>query len=113
MPVVIVDTEQAELIGAALTMFEAALTARVKRVDPEQVISKALDLQAMKLATVRTMLQNPDPPAFSDLDPTMLKKAHDLLWALHTDATGTEMNAWWEALRGVINAPGLPQPPSP
>ena len=111
MPVVIVDTEQAALIGAALEMFEAALTARVERVDPEQIISKALNLQSLKLATVRTLLKLPDPPDFTDLDPTMLKKAHDLLWVIHTDPTGTEINEWWRQLRGVVNAPGLPKSP--
>jgi len=110
MPVIHVDTEQAALIEAALHMFEAALTARVERADPEQIISNSLSLQAAKLATVRPLLRLGDPPPFSQLDPTMLKKAHDLLWALHTDADALDVNQWWEALRGVINAPGFPAP---
>lgn len=109
MPVVIIDTEQAALIEAALVMFEAALTARTERADPEKIISNSLALQAAKLANVRALMKLPDPPPFSELDPTMLKKAHDLLWALHTDAPSTSADQWWEQLRGVINAPGLPR----
>jgi hypothetical protein len=108
MPVIHVDSEQAALISAALEMFEAALSARVVRVDPEQIISKALALQAMKLATVRKLLLAPDPPAFHALSPLMLKKAHDLLWVLHTDQNDTQVDQWWEALRQVMNAPGDP-----
>jgi hypothetical protein len=69
MPVIIVDTEQAALIEAALVMLESALVARTERADPDQVISKALNLQAMKLATVRKLLQAPEPPAYVDLEP--------------------------------------------
>lgn len=111
MPVIIVDTEQAALIEAALTMFEAALTARVERVDPDQVISKALNLQSLKLATVRQLLKMPEPPDFSDLDPVMMKKAHDLLSQLDLDGPVSPINLWWNQLRTVINAPGLPQSP--
>lgn len=111
MPVVIVDSEQAALIEAALQMFEAALTARVSRVDPEQVISKALTLQSLKLATVRDLLKLPDPPPFSKLEPTMLGKAHALLIALQGEALEGSADVWWEQLRGVINAPGLPASP--
>jgi hypothetical protein len=111
MPVIHVDTEQAALIEAALTMFEAALSARVERADPDKIISNSLALQAAKLKNVRVLLHLPDPPLFSLLDPVMLKKAHDLLWVLHTDAPAPEADQWWEQLRGVINAPGLPRPP--
>jgi hypothetical protein len=108
VPVIILDTEQAALIAVAVEMLEGALTARVERADPEQVISKALTLQSYKLATVRALLRAPEPPAFSQLDPTMLKKAHDLLWALHTEPPESSADEWWEQLRQVINAPGVP-----
>jgi hypothetical protein len=108
VPVIHVDTEQAALIEASLQMFEAALVARVERADPEQIISNSLKLQAAKLANVRVLLQLADPPPFSKLDPTMLKKAHDLLWVLHTDPVGVQADQWWEQLRGVINTPAFP-----
>lgn len=109
MPVLIVDTEQAALIKAALQMLQQALTARVERADPEKIISNSLSLQAKKLEMVVVALDAPDPPPFSELDPTLRKKASDLLFALHTKAADEAANQWWQALRAVVNAPGLPR----
>lgn len=108
MPVAIVDTEQAALIEAALLMFEAALTARTERADPEAIISNSLKLQATKLADVRLALKQPDPPAYSELGPTLRKKADDLLWGLASKAPDVDKNALWSILRAVINAPDRP-----
>ena len=85
-----------------------AHVARVERADPDQVISNSLKLQAMKLATVRTLLRSPDPPTWGDMDPALRKKASDLLWLLHREPDGEGASAAWESLRGIINAPGLP-----
>lgn len=110
MPVIHVDTEQAALIKAALTMFEAALTARVERVDPEQVISKALNLQSLKLATVRQLLDLPEPPAYSELSPTMRKLTDDLVTALAAERSDPAADRLFERLRGVLVAPAFPAP---
>lgn len=108
MPVIIIDTEQAALIAVAVEMLEGALTARVERVDPEQVISKALTLQSYKLATVRQLLKAPEPPALSQLPKHLRAKADNLLWALHTKPGDADKDMLWDLLREVINAPGVP-----
>jgi hypothetical protein len=107
MPVIHVDTEQAALMKAAFQMLEAALLARVERADPEQIISNSLALQAAKLATVRTLLDLPEPPAYSQLSPEMRKLADSVLWALHRDVSPEEKDALFERLRGVLVAPAF------
>lgn len=108
MPVIILDTEQAALIAVAVQMLEGALTARVERADPEQVISKALTLQSYKLATVRALLRAPEPPAFSELPKHLRAKADNLLWAMHTKPENDDKDMLWSLLREIINAPGVP-----
>lgn len=108
MPVLHVDTEQAALIKAALTMYEAALTARVERVDPDKIISKALNLQALKMKTVRDLLDLPDPPTYSALSPTVRKMVDSLLWSLHTGVEGDTKDQYFERLRGFLVAPAFP-----
>lgn len=109
MPVVIVDTEQAALMEAAFVMLEAALSARVKRVDPLHIISDSFELQAKKLATVRKLLQAADPPAWRELSPELRKKAKNTLWLMHREGDDDMMDACWEGLRQLVNAPAPPQ----
>lgn len=113
MPVMIVDTEQAALIKAALQMFEAALTARVERADPEKIISNSLSLQAKKLKTVRDLLDMPDPPPFSQLSKHMRQMADNQLWLLHTRADDAAKDAAWQRLREIFIAPAFPPAPGP
>lgn len=108
MPVIIIDSEQAALIAIALSMLEGALTARVARADPDKVISNSLQLQANKLNTVLTLLQLPDPPDLSDLDPSLRSKAEHLIASLADPDNAKQFNDYWRILRGVINAPGHP-----
>jgi hypothetical protein len=108
MPVAIVDTEQAQLINVALEMLEGALTARSTRVDPEQIITKALQLQAYKLATVRKLLLLPDPPPFAQLEPRLRNKALHMADLLRNAESPAEAQQAWDALRGIANAPALP-----
>lgn len=110
MPVIHVDTEQAALIKAALGMYEAALSARVERVDPEQVISKALNLQTLKMATVRQLLDLPEPPPYSQLSKALRQMADNQLWLLHTSTDDAKKDAAFERLRGVMVAPAFPIP---
>lgn len=110
MPVIHVDTEQAALIKTALAMFEAALTARVERVDPEQVISKALNLQSLKLATVRQLLDLPEPPPYSQLSPALKALADACISELADPTPGGSPDEWFERLRGVLVAPAFPAP---
>lgn len=67
MPHAYLDTEQAELLIGSATMLQMALQARVKRADPEKIISNSLVLQANKLESVIAQLAQPDPPTWREL----------------------------------------------
>jgi hypothetical protein len=109
MPTIIVDTEQAALIEAACAMLEAALTARVKRVDPDKVISNSLALQSNKLATVRQLLKMPDAPRWTGLDIALKQKASRAMAVLLSNSPDQACDKSWDTLRGVIVAPAYPQ----
>ncbi len=106
MPVVYVDTEQAELLEASCSMLEAALSARVKRQDPDLHISNSLALQASKLATFRAQLKMPAPPPLSGLAEPLRRKAIRAATQLSTADTTEAKDAAWEILRGLIVAAG-------
>lgn len=108
MPSLLIDTEQAALIKVAVTMLAAALVARTERVDPEQVISKALQLQAYKLETVLKLLDMPEPAEFSELSKALRAYADKQLWLLHTKADDAAKDAAWRRLREVFIAPAFP-----
>lgn len=55
--VLVLDTEQAALIGAANAMMHAAMDARASRIDPEGTVSKAAQMSRAKCATVEAQLQ--------------------------------------------------------
>lgn len=108
MPALVIDTEQAELIEIAVTMLEAALTARTRRADPEAIISNSLKLQSNKLATVRALLKAPDPPDWSKLSPTFTQRALSLFENVTHAEDPETADAHWRLLRALINAPGFP-----
>lgn len=101
MPTIIVDPEAAELVEAAVAMFEAALTARVKRADPDNVISNSLILQSHKLSTFRQMLALPEPEDFhlmpEPIRRKILNEAKRLVAAGDTPAAALP----WRSIRGL------------
>lgn len=109
MPVVIVDSEQAALMETAFAMLEAALTARVERADPDKVISNSLNLQALKLKTVRTLLLAPDPPTWSEMPESDRERLTQLFEQIPIARRKADRDALYQRLRGMVNAPGLPR----
>lgn len=107
MPVLILDTEQAELIGIASEMQKAALLARSRRADPDGIISQGMELQASKLQTVLDGLKAPEPPDWSGLDAGLKRRARDLLQQLALDRGDPSADDAWRELRSLINAPGF------
>jgi hypothetical protein len=108
MPTIMIDAEQADLIEVAITMLEAALRARSKRIDPGKVISNSLALQGNKLATVRTLLAAGEPPNWSNLDPVLRKKAMLAIEIIINTDGGQAADAAWHQLRGISAAPAFP-----
>lgn len=107
MPTIHVDSEQAALIEAAITMLEAALTARVVRADPDKVVSNSLQLQANKLATVRAHLKMPAPPAFSMLPESAQAAVIASALQLLENAGSEAADPHFDRLRGFVNAASI------
>lgn len=108
MPVVHVDTEAAALIEAAVTMLEAALTARVERADPDKIISNSLILQSHKLESFRAQLHAGPPPTFSMMSEPLMRKALRAAKGLVDASDDGARNTNWELLRGLLNAAAIP-----
>lgn len=108
MPLVHVDSEAADLIEAAVTMLEAALSARVKRADPENVISNSLTLQTNKLKSFRAGLRSLPPPPFSAMVEPLQRKALSAAKGLLSAASADDKDAHWRNLVGLVNAAQTP-----
>lgn len=108
MPMILVDTEQADLIEVATYMLEQALTARAKRADPGKVITNSLTLQAAKLETLRNQLAQPDPPQLDRLAPAVRESVEHMARIIVSDHEEALKVATYEQLRQVINAAPLP-----
>lgn len=104
MPMIIVDDEQAALMEVAFAMLEGALTARVARADPDQVISSSLILQANKLKTVRDHLRAAPPPALAMLPLSVQNAARGSMQVILDNPGSQKADAAWERLRGFIYA---------
>lgn len=104
MPAVYVDTEAAELIAAAVAMFEAALKARVKRADPGEIISNSLILQSHKLESFRAQLHAAEPPPFGQLPEPLRAKALRAAKQLVAAESREASDVAWETIRGLTIA---------
>lgn len=69
MRFIMMDDEAADLIEAAAEMSHAALQARAKRVDPDGIISRSVNMSRIKTADVLTQLRMPPLGGFADLSP--------------------------------------------
>lgn len=110
MPTIHVDTETAALMEAAFAMLEAALTARVSRADPDQVISSSLRLQAIKLATARAHLKMPEPPPLSMNPQSVQNAVLGTAQALLDATTVDEADAAFDRLRRFVYAADVRPP---
>lgn len=104
MPMVYVDTEAADLVEAAVQMLEAALTARTKRADPEQVISNSLKLQAHKLESFRAQLRSKAPPPLSGMEEPLRRKALSAAKGLVEAKTPDAADQHWRNIVGLVHA---------
>ncbi len=104
MPMVFVDSEAADLVEAAVQMLEAALKARVKRADPNEIISNSLILQSHKLESFRAQLRSAPPPPLSGMAPPLRKKALTAAKALVAADDNDSMDHHWRTLTGLVHA---------
>lgn len=106
MPIVYLDTEAADLLRVSAEMLTGALQARVKRADPDQIISNSLIFQSNKLEAALQQLALPDPPVWDHMSrPHQLRVL--LLAQMLTDARRIiDRRHYALELRAVLNAVG-------
>ena len=103
---VFTDTETLDLIDAAAEMAAAALEARSKRIDEDDVIKRSVDLQRQKIATIRASFNHSPLADFSEL-PTADRTAVEQLLTLFIHNQGEpERDAIWKTIRDYMLRPG-------
>lgn len=107
MKALYVDTEQADLIDAAVEMAHAALLARSKRADPDRIISDSHKLMANKLHSVRAQLAAPDAPEWPDLAEPFRAKALNLMRTILAEPKSANATAAWKSLRALTEGPDV------
>lgn len=106
MPTIHVDAEAAALISVALAMLEGALTARVARADPDNIISNSLILQSHKLESARAQLLMPEPPSLSMLPESVQNAVYSCIQQITDNPRSQDADRAYERLRGLVNAAG-------
>lgn len=108
MPMLKVDSEAAELTVTAVEMLRAALSARVRRADPQQVISNSLTLQANKLESVTAQLLGGEPPTWAEMSTPMQQQVVRLAQQLAMNKDPAHRAAILEMLREILTATETP-----
>lgn len=68
------DEEQFQLVAAAADLVDQALSIRAQRMDPEQEVTKALQLQRRKMKNLKQQLSLPPVPDWANLtDPERVR----------------------------------------
>lgn len=95
------DGEARDLIEAAAEMAHAALEARARRIDPDEVISRSVQMSRIKTRDILKQLREPPLTPFTGL-PKPLQAQMFNLSALMQDAdTPEQMDAVFDAIRAV------------
>lgn len=105
MPLVQLDTEQADLLRVATEMLSGALRARVKRADPDKIISNSLVLQSNKLESALAQLALPDPPRWEHMTEQRQRHIIQLCSLIAGEAYGSARGTIVQQLRGALIAP--------
>lgn len=108
-----IDQEARDLLHAASEMAHAALDARARRVDPEGVISRSVNMSRIKMRTVLEQLEAPALPNWSELSEghkTAFRQAVQLLQEHENDEYA---DAAYDHLRCVLLDRGGTDKPLP
>jgi len=89
MRMLLLDDEQAAILADAAETAVRLLNYRVERADPDQIISKSIKLQKLKIDQVKLQLSLPALTGWQDLSPSrqdsVMKTASLLASAVHAD----------------------------
>lgn len=104
------DQESIDLLDAAAEMAAAALAARSRRVDQDDVISRSVDMSRIKLATLRAAFHQSPLIEWPELDGRVKAEILNLVSLLIKGQNDVERSAVWHALRAYVLRPGTQEP---
>lgn len=105
MKIITLDTEQEECLLLGLQTAQGFLRARIRRADPEGLLSQSFELQALKLDQVRYALAQPPLATWAKLPDTHKKVIADLAEQLHRRRDVAQAEVVYDALTMAIIAP--------
>lgn len=110
--VLVLDTEQADLMEASAVMMHAALDARARRMDPDKIISTSAGMSRAKLDSVLAQIRLGPLLDLSDFEFSMRDSIFKLATALAAETDLDRQDEIWQALRAfVLYRPEKPQAP--
>lgn len=99
MRFIMMDDEARDLLEAAAEMAHAALAARAKRRDPDEIISRSVEMSRIKVADVIRQLQLPALGAWGTLTAEDQKQVLDVMRLFIEVETIHERNELWKIIR--------------
>lgn len=101
MRFITMDDETRDLMEAGMDMAHAALAARAKRVDPEGIISRSVEMSKIKCDTALHQLRQPPLAEWSELDDKTKILAEQLIKQFMNARSEDQINAIWRKFRAV------------
>ena len=110
--VLVLDTEQSDLMEASAVMMHAALDARARRMDPDKIISTSAGMSRAKLDSVLAQIRLGPLLDLSDFEFSMRSSIFKLATALAAETDLDRQDEIWQALRTfMLYRPEKPQAP--
>lgn len=110
--VLVLDTEQADLMEASAVMMHAALDARARRMDPDKIISTSAGMSRAKLDSVLAQIRLGPLLDLTDYTFDDRERIFRLINALSTEVDLERQDEIWKALRiFMLYRPEKPQAP--
>jgi hypothetical protein len=100
--VLFLDAEQADLIGAAVDMAAAAMSARARRVDPEGIVSASARMSEIKMRHAISQFDMPPLAAWSDLPAAFREQAFILMEQIQNAERPEIIERAWRELQAVV-----------
>lgn len=110
--VLVLDTEQADLMEASAVMMHAALDARARRMDPDKIISTSAGMSRAKLDSVLAQIRLGPLLDLTDYTFDDRERIFRLINALSTEVDLGRQDEIWKAIRSfMLYRPEKPQAP--
>lgn len=107
MRFITMDDETRDLLEAGIEMAHAALGARAKRMDPDGVISRSVEMSKIKCGGALHQLRQPPLADWDELSEEQRQLFEQLIKMFMNAGKKDDLNAIWRKLRAVtlVRAP--------